>query len=134
MTNADLATTYRDYISCLNKQDWPELAQFVDDAVIHNDRRLGLSGYRRMLETDYDAIPDLYFDLKLVIADPPYLASRIQFECSPRGLFLGLRVDGRQVSFSENVIYEFRHAKIVRVWSVIDKAAIEAALLATSAR
>jgi predicted ester cyclase len=30
------------------------------------------------------------------------------------------------VSFTENVFYEFRQGKIVQVWSVIDKATIEA--------
>ncbi|TIP78909.1 MAG: ester cyclase, partial [Mesorhizobium sp.] len=37
-------------------------------------------------------------------------------------------VSGRRVSFAENVIYEVRDKKIVQVWSVIDKAAIEAQL------
>jgi predicted ester cyclase len=32
------------------------------------------------------------------------------------------------VSFAENVFYEFKRAKIAAVWSVIDKAAIEAQL------
>jgi predicted ester cyclase len=32
------------------------------------------------------------------------------------------------VSFSENVLYEFDDGKIRNVWSVIDKAAIEAQL------
>jgi predicted ester cyclase len=32
------------------------------------------------------------------------------------------------VSFAENVIYEFRNGKIVEVWSIVDKAAIEAQL------
>jgi predicted ester cyclase len=32
------------------------------------------------------------------------------------------------VSFVENVFYEFRNGKIAQVWSVIDKAAIEAQL------
>ena len=29
MTKADLSDIYRDYIACLNKQDWPNLGQFV---------------------------------------------------------------------------------------------------------
>jgi predicted ester cyclase len=37
-------------------------------------------------------------------------------------------VNGRKVSFTENVFYEFRNGKIVQVWSVIDKAAIEGQL------
>ena len=61
----------------------------------------------------------------MLISDPPYLASRLGFDCTPRGTFLGLRVRGERISFAENVIYEFRSEKIVQVWSVIDSAAIE---------
>jgi predicted ester cyclase len=43
-------------------------------------------------------------------------------------MFLGLHVNGKRVSFTENVFYEFRREKIWQVWSVIDKAAIEAQL------
>ncbi|PTE08647.1 ester cyclase [Mesorhizobium helmanticense] len=128
MTGTTLADIYRDYIACLNKQDWPRLGQFVDDDAIHNGRRLGLSGYRQMLERDFDDIPDLYFNVRMLIADPPYIASRIDFDCSPKANFLGLPLNGKRVSFSENVIYEFRDGKIVQVWSVVDKAAIEAQL------
>ena len=128
MTSHDLAALYRAYIACLNAQDWPNLGDFVDDAAIHNGRRLGLAGYRAMLERDFDEIPDLFFDVQLLVADPPYVASRIGFDVTPRGKFLGLDVDGRRVSFAENVIYAFRGGKIVEVWSVIDRAAIEAQL------
>ncbi|CCV08268.1 conserved hypothetical protein [Mesorhizobium metallidurans STM 2683] len=128
MTGTTLSDIYRDYIACLNKQDWPQLGQFVDDDAIHNGRRLGLSGYRQMLEKDFDEIPDLYFNVRMLIADPPYIASRIDFDCSPKANFLGLPLNGKRVSFSENVIYEFRDGKILQVWSVVDKAAIEAQL------
>ncbi|RUU27494.1 MAG: ester cyclase [Mesorhizobium sp.] len=128
MIKTDLRDVYRDYIACLNKQDWPKLGQFVDDEVIHNGRRLGLSGYREMLERDFDEIPDLYFNVQMLISEPPYIASRLGFDCTPKGTFLGLPLGGRKVSFAENVIYEFRDEKIVQVWSVIDKTAIEAQL------
>ena len=126
MTKAELADLYRDYIACLNRQDWPRLGRFVDDDVQHNGRSFGLSGYRRMLERDFEEIPDLRFTIQLLVSDPPFVASRLAFNCSPKGRFLGLDVDGRTVSFAENVFYEFRDGKIVSVWSVIDKAAIEA--------
>jgi predicted ester cyclase len=124
----DLADLYRDYIACLNRQDWPKLGQFVDDEAVHNGRRLGLSGYRAMLERDFVEIPDLYFNVQMLIADPPYIASRIGFDCAPKGKFLGLDVNGKRISFAENVFYEFRKEKICQVWSVVDKAAIEAQL------
>ena len=128
MTQPTLSSIYRAYIVCLNRQDWPKLGQFVDDHVTHNGRPIGLSGYRRMLERDFDEIPDLHFNIQLLIADAPYVASRLAFDCSPKGKFLGLAVNGKRVCFAENVFYEFREQKIVQVWSVIDKAAIEAQL------
>lgn len=128
MIRTELADVYRDYIVCLNGQDWPALGRFVHDEVIHNGRRTGLSGYRQMLVRDFDAIPDLHFYIRTLISDPPHIASRLGFECTPRGAFLGLPVNGRKVSFTENVFYEFRANKIREVWSIIDKAAIEAQL------
>jgi len=124
----DLADIYRDYIACLNKQDWRKLEQFVHDEVYYNGQRIWISGYREMLERNFYEIPDLYFDIQLLISDPPLLASRLGFNCTPQGKFLGLHVNGKRVSFTENVFYEFRREKIEKVWSVIDKAAIESQL------
>ena len=128
LNESELAEIYRGYIACLNGQDWPRLGEFVDDHAIHNGRPIGLSGHRQMLERDFDEIPDLRFNIQLLVADAPYVASRLAFDCSPKGKFLGLDVNGKRVSFTENVFYEFREQKIVQVWSVIDKAAIEAQL------
>lgn len=123
-----LSDLYRAYIDCLNRQDWDQLGRSVDDEVEHNGRRLRLSGYRDMLEKDYQDIPDLRFNIELLVCEPPYVAARLGFRCSPKGKFLGLHIDGRTVSFTENVFYEFRDARIVSVRSVIDKVSIEAQL------
>ena len=128
MTKAELSDVYRDYIACLNKQDWLGLDQFVDDEVRCNDQRIGISAYREMRQKEFYEIPDLHFHIQLLISDPPYIASRLKFDCTPKGKFLGLDVNGKRVSFPENVFYEFRREKIWQVWSVIDKAAIEAHL------
>jgi predicted ester cyclase len=128
MTSTTLADLYRDYLTCLNRQDWPSLQRFVHDEVRHNGRPLGLEGYQAMLERDFLQIPDLAFTIELLLSDPPHVASRLRFECTPAGAFLGLPVNGRRVSFAENVFYHFVEGKIVEVWSVIDKTAIEAQL------
>jgi len=128
MTKANLSDVYREYIACLNKQDWPRLEQFVHDDVSHNGQQIGLSGYRQMLEKDFFEIPDLRFTIQLLISDPPYIGSRLAFDCSPKGKFLGLDVNGKRVSFAENVFYEFQREKIWKVSSIIDKTAIEAQL------
>jgi predicted ester cyclase len=81
-----------------------------------------------MLEDDFRQIPDLNFRIELLVADPPHIASRLHFDVTPTGDFLGLPVNGRKVCFAENVFYGFRDLRIREVWSVIDKAAIEAQL------
>lgn len=128
MDQRDLSDVYRRYIACLNRQDWPGLGEFVQDDIHYNGRRIGLSGYRDLLEDDFERIPDLRFEVELLVAEPPHVASRLSFDCSPRGAFLGLPVDGRRVAFAENVFYRFRNGRIEAVWSVIDKATIEAQL------
>ena len=125
---AELADVYRAYLDCLDRQAWDELGRFVDDEAHHNGRPLGLSGYREMLEKDYRDIPDLRFEADLIVCEPPRLAARLSFDCTPKGKFLGLPVNGRRVEFTENVFYEFARLKIVAVWSVLDKAAIETQL------
>jgi predicted ester cyclase len=125
---ADLSDIYRAYIACLNSQDWAALGRFVDDDAQHNGQSVGLSGYREMLKRDFREIPDLYFNIDLLIADPPHIAARLKFDCTPRGDFFGLPINGRRVAFAENVFYEFRAERVWRVWSVIDKAAIESQL------
>ena len=128
MTKIGLAEIYRAYIDCLNTRDWQRLGEFVDAHAVHNGRRIGLSGYRDMLERDFREIPDLSFNIQLLVCDPPHVAAQLAFDCAPKGDFLGLAVNGRRVSFAENVFYEFRAEKICEVWSVIDKTAIEAQL------
>lgn len=128
MNNYDLPTLYRGYIACLNAQNWAQLGEFVHEEVHYSDRRIGLSRYREMLENDYRQIPDLQFHIQLLVADADLVASRLEFDCTPKGIFLGLPVNGRKVRFTENVFYRFKDGKIEQVWSVIDKAAIEAQL------
>ena len=128
MIDTGLSAIYRDYIDCLNRQDWPELGHFVHDEVRYNGELVRLPGYRQMLEKDFREIPDLHFGIQLLICDPPQIAARLKFDCAPQATFLGLDVNGRRVSFTENVFYKFSGRKIRAVWSVIDKAAIETQL------
>jgi predicted ester cyclase len=125
MTN-DLDAIYREYIDCLNAQDWAILGDFVGSDVEYNGMTIGLTGYRDMLERDYREIPDLRFDIQLLACEPPLVAARLAFDCTPIGVFLGIPVNGRRISFTENVFYEFNQGRVCKVWSIIDKAAVEA--------
>jgi steroid delta-isomerase-like uncharacterized protein len=122
------ACLYERYIECLNAQRWSELGHFVASDVVHNQRPLGLDGYRAMLEANYRDIPDLHFHVDLLVADESHIAARLRFDCTPVHDFLGLHVEGRRVVFHEHAFYKLKDGKIAEVFSMIDKAAIEAQL------
>lgn len=126
MTRDDLAALYAGYIDCLNRRDWDRLGDFVHPEAEHDGRRFGLDGYRAMLEADVRAIPDLRFAVAFTVIEPPRIAARLDFDCHPAGALFGAQVNGRRVRFAENVVYEVEAGRIVRVWSVIDKAAVAA--------
>lgn len=128
MPDNDLASTYRRYIDCLNARHLDRLGEFVDEDVEYNGSRIGLAGYRAMLQGNYRDIPDLRFSVQLVVAGATTIGARLNFDCTPTSSFLGLDIDGRRVSFSENVFYEYVGGRIRYVWSVLDKGAIEAQL------
>ena len=122
MTKDDLSALYRRYIDCLNDQDWANLGDTIADQVERNGQPIGLAGYREMLKADFR------FTIDLLASDPPYIASRLAFDCAPKSELFGLPVNGRRVRFAENVFYKVATGKIEVVWSVIDKAVIEAQL------
>lgn len=122
------ADRYARYIACLNGRDLDGLGELVADDVVHNGRPLGLDGYRAMLEGNYRDIPDLHFHVDLIVTEEARIASRLRFDCTPIGEFLGVAVGGRRVLFHEHAFYTLRDGRISEVFSVIDKAAIEAQL------
>ncbi|QYD67036.1 ester cyclase [Paraburkholderia edwinii] len=127
MAEVNQSDVYRGFIACLNRQDWSTLEHFVDD-LRYNDKQIGLSGYRKMMTQFCDEIPDVYFELAKLVSQPPLLASRLVFNCTPRGTFLGLPTRGKRISFAENAIYAFQDDRIREVWSVLDKTSIDAQL------
>jgi Predicted ester cyclase len=86
-----LPDIYRAYLDCLNQQDLARLGEYVDEAVVHNGRHLGLAGYRAMIEADFRQIPDLRYEPELVVCEPPLLAARLMFNCTPWGSFSACR-------------------------------------------
>jgi len=96
-----LRRVHGDYLHCLNRQAWDELGQFVDENVRHDERPFGLAGYRNMLLDDFKTVPDLHFQATKIVCEPPLLMARLEFRASPIGSFVGLPVNGREISFTE---------------------------------
>jgi predicted ester cyclase len=86
---ASLTDLYRAYIDCLNRQDWDELGRYVDDEVEHNGRPLKLSGYRDMLLQDFEDIPDLRFNIQLLLSTPRSSLRASLSDAPQRGNSLG---------------------------------------------
>ena len=51
-----------------------------------------------MLEGDFRAIPDLRFDIQLLICEPPHVGCRQHFDCAPAATLFGLPVNGKRVT------------------------------------
>jgi predicted ester cyclase len=126
--SSEVSTFYHAYIKCLNCQDWDGLGHFVALDVQYNDQRIGLTGYRAILERNYREIPDLFFNITMLVCENFTIAARLSFDCRPVALFLGLPVNGRRVLFNEHVFYRGHKGKISEVWSIVDKAGLEAQL------
>lgn len=124
MTMTDLLGCYRDYLDCLNDRAWERLGDFVSDDVVHNDRRLGLAGYRDMLIADTTVIPDLRFTPELLTSTGDVVACRLLFRCTPQREFLGCAPTGRLITFAEHVLYRYADARISEVWSLLDVDAV----------
>ncbi|WP_435016271.1 ester cyclase [Tundrisphaera sp. TA3] len=125
MTGSGDETFYRRYIGRLNDRRIGELGEFVHEELTYNGRPMTRVDYQALIADSIAAIPDLFFDIRLLVVEGDRIACRLHFDCTPRGEFLGLRPTGKPVSFAEHVFYRLRDGKICEVWSLIDRAAIE---------
>lgn len=125
MTEAEMESLYRRYISYLNDRRADELGKFVHEELTYNGKPMTRLGYQNLIAGNIAAIPDLYFNIHLLIADGDQIACRLRFDCTPQSEFLGLQPNGKFISFSEHVFYRFRDGKIYEVWSLLDRSAIE---------
>jgi predicted ester cyclase len=115
-----LEQVYRSYIAALNDRRLEDLEQFVHDRLTYNDEEWTREKYRELLAADVRNIPDLHYDVRILVAGPGHVACRIWFDCTPQQRFLGIDAGGRRVSFAEHVFYRFRANRIAAVWSLID--------------
>jgi predicted ester cyclase len=125
MTEANNESQYRRYIGCLNDRRLADLGAFVQEELTYNGRPMTRLDYQNLIAGDIAAIPDLYFDIDLLVTSGDQIACRLNFRCTPQREFLGLQPSGKPVSFSEHVFYRLRDGKIYEVWSLIDRHAIE---------
>jgi predicted ester cyclase len=118
--SGELEEVYRAYLAALNDRRLDDLDQFVHDRLVYNGAEWTRERYRSLLADDVRKIPDLHYDLQLLVAGTDQVSCRIWFDCTPQQQFLGVDASGRRVSFAEHVFYRFRANRIEEVWSLID--------------
>jgi predicted ester cyclase len=124
MTEAEFEAHYRRYISCLNNRRLDELDEFLHEELTYNGEPETRADYRARIAGDVAAIPDLYFDVHLIVVGGDQIACRLFYNCTPQSEWLGLQPNGKSISFAEQVFYKFRDGKIYEVWSLLDVASI----------
>ena len=125
MTDSDLEARYRAYLAALNDRRTDQLEPFVHEELTYNDELITRQQYRELLDRSAAAIPDLVYDVRLLVVAGDHVACRLLFDCTPEGEFLGIPPSGRRVTFAEHVFYRFRDGRIASVCSLIDRAAVE---------
>jgi len=116
----ELEHVYRDYIAALNGRRFDDLDRFVHGRLTYNGEEWTLEQYQALLADDVRKIPDLHYEIQLLVVNADQVACRLWFDCTPRQVFLGMDAGGRRVSFAEHVFYRFRANRIENVWSLID--------------
>ncbi|MEO5890949.1 MAG: ester cyclase [Ferruginibacter sp.] len=117
-------TFYRNYIDCLNSANLEQLSDFIHDKLTYNGKETTLKEYKENRLVERKAIPDLYYDIGLLVTDENTIASRLNFNCTPVKEFMGIIPNGNRAIFSENVFYKVQQGKINSVWSLVDIDAI----------
>lgn len=125
--NEDLADVYRRYIESILAGDLVSMTHFVAENVVHNDKHLGLEGYKKLLKRN---IIDTKMDIQInrVVADHDHVAAVLIFTTSEHTRELvGYKLDGKTFSYKENVIYDFdEDRRIKEVHSVVETDVIRA--------
>lgn len=129
MRDGELEAHYLRYLDCLNDRRLDDLGQFTQDNLVYNDEPKTAGEYRDLIAASIRAIPDLVFQVDLLVVQREQVACRLRFDCTPEREFLGLRPTGASVSFAEHVFYRFTDGKIAHVRSLIDRAALAAQLV-----
>ena len=95
---------YRDYIAALNGRRFDDLDRFVHDRLTYNGEEWARDRYKALLADDLQKIPDLHYEIQLLVVRSDHVACRLWFDCTPQQVFLGIDAGGRRVSFAEHSV------------------------------
>lgn len=127
--NPNLQQHYLDYITALNEQRIDDLVDFVAEDLTYNGRAISRVQYQQDRRSEFEKIPDLRFNVALLVAAGDLVACKLDFDCTPIARFQGFEPSGSRIQFTEHAFYRFVDNHIVAVTSLLDLATIERQLL-----
>ncbi|KAH8882553.1 hypothetical protein GQ53DRAFT_455643 [Thozetella sp. PMI_491] len=119
----DLGELYRAYIACINARTMAsDLPKFCHPVVTWNGLDMDLGKYRSLMEDTFEAIPELTFDVRVLVVDDEQqmLGVRIEFRGTPTKEYSGAQPTGRSVHFAEHAFYQLESGRIRSVQTAID--------------
>ena len=111
MTNADLETRYRAYLDALNERGLDDLVHYVHDELSYNGETMTRRQYQDLIAADITAIPDLFFDARIIRRQRRSGGCRLAFDCTAARVSR-FSPSGERLSFAEHVSIHFRDGRI----------------------
>ena len=116
----DLRQHYLDYLTALDERRFEDLRRFVAPELTYNGEPTTLQRYQQERRAEAETIPDLRYDVGLLVVEGDEVAARLEFDCTPTAPFLGREPTGRRIRFVEHVFYRFERGLVVEVRSLLD--------------
>ena len=115
---------YLAYVDALNERRFEDLEELLAERLTYNGEMVTREDYQRARREEVALVPDLRWELDLLVVEGDRVAARFAFTCTPSGPFLGLETSGRELRFAEHVFYRFEEGRIVEVVALVDRDAV----------
>lgn len=111
---------YRRYLAACNERRFGDLGEFVHDAVVVDDERVGVRGYAEGLAGVVELFPDFEWRLERLLIEPGWMSARLTDT--------GTAKDGRRIRIQEFAMYRLDgDDRILGAWGDLDRWRLEAA-------
>ncbi|MCJ7631936.1 ester cyclase [Candidatus Bathyarchaeota archaeon] len=80
----------------------------------------GTQGTVNLMQMVIQAIPDMRYEIKQIIAKNDRVVVQARGEGTHRGEFLGVAGTGKQIEWNAINIYRFEDGKVIETWQLLD--------------
>jgi steroid delta-isomerase-like uncharacterized protein len=114
--NRDFA---RQAIAAINAHNIESYLQHIDDSYVAESETLpgpvhGREGARQMLQTMFQAFPDLHLEVEQLLASGDHVISRVLLTGTQKGNFAGIAPTNKKVSWHACNFVELKNGKAIK--------------------